>query len=207
MRRIGGRGPRFLQERDIGLAPASHLLKDVPGRLTLCDVPAHHPDHSAVPLRANGGALCIARVFVARCSMVPGGVPGRHRKGLAAGADRGPIQCPSGPRPNSPQSRLAPAKFRELPAPRGPLLLFGAEFGVVKRALLTPSNPARSMDYRADRHRIRAPINTCAPAAVSSQRCAIACDDATRDAARSSRQAGGRACGRGPCSNIGPNLE
>ena len=54
---------------------------------------------------------------------------GRHRKGLAAGADRGPIQCPSGPRPNSPQSRLAPAKFRELPALRGPLLLFGAEFG------------------------------------------------------------------------------
>ena len=28
------------------------------------------------------------------------------------------------------RSRLAPAKFRELPAPRGPLLLmFGAEFG------------------------------------------------------------------------------
>ena len=30
---------------------------------------------------------------------------------------------------------------------------------VVNRALLTPGNPARSMDYRAYRHRIRAPIN------------------------------------------------
>ena len=31
---------------------------------------------------------------------------------------------------------------------------------VVKHALLTPRNPARSMSYRADRHRTRAPINT-----------------------------------------------
>ena len=31
---------------------------------------------------------------------------------------------------------------------------------VVKHALLTPHNPARSMGYRADRHRTRAPINT-----------------------------------------------
>ena len=31
---------------------------------------------------------------------------------------------------------------------------------VVKHALLTPRNPARSMDYRADRRRIRAPINS-----------------------------------------------
>ena len=31
---------------------------------------------------------------------------------------------------------------------------------VVKHALLTLHNPARSMGYRADRHRIRAPINT-----------------------------------------------
>ena len=33
---------------------------------------------------------------------------------------------------------------------------------VVKHALLTPHNPARSMGYRADRHRTRAPINTSA---------------------------------------------
>ena len=31
---------------------------------------------------------------------------------------------------------------------------------VVKHALLTPRNPARSMSYRADRHRTRAPINS-----------------------------------------------
>ena len=31
---------------------------------------------------------------------------GRHRKGLAAGADRGPIQCPSGPRPKGPGASL-----------------------------------------------------------------------------------------------------
>ena len=31
---------------------------------------------------------------------------------------------------------------------------------VVKHALLTPRNPARSMDYRAERRRTRAPINT-----------------------------------------------
>ena len=31
--------------------------------------------------------------------------------------------------------------------------------GVVKHALLTPRNPAKSMDYRADQHRIRASIN------------------------------------------------
>ena len=31
---------------------------------------------------------------------------------------------------------------------------------VVKHALLTPRNPAKSMGYRADRHRIRAPINS-----------------------------------------------
>ena len=31
---------------------------------------------------------------------------------------------------------------------------------VVKHALLTPRNPARSMGYRADRHRTRAPINS-----------------------------------------------
>ena len=34
------------------------------------------------------------------------------------------------------------------------------EMGVVKHALLTPRNPARSMGYRADRHRTRAPINS-----------------------------------------------
>ena len=33
------------------------------------------------------------------------------------------------------------------------------DLDVVKRALLTPRNPARSMDYRAGRHRTRAPIN------------------------------------------------
>ena len=32
--------------------------------------------------------------------------------------------------------------------------------GVVKHALLTPLNPAKSMDCRADQHRIRASINT-----------------------------------------------
>ena len=31
---------------------------------------------------------------------------------------------------------------------------------VVKHALLTPRNPAKSMGYRADRHRTCAPINT-----------------------------------------------
>ena len=36
----------------------------------------------------------------------------------------------------------------------------GGSRGVVKHALLTPRNPARSLGYRADRHRTRAPINT-----------------------------------------------
>ena len=34
------------------------------------------------------------------------------------------------------------------------------EWGVVKHALLTPRNPARSIGYRADRHQTCAPINT-----------------------------------------------
>ena len=36
----------------------------------------------------------------------------------------------------------------------------GGRQNVVKHALLTPRNPARSMGYRADRHRTRAPINS-----------------------------------------------
>ena len=43
---------------------------------------------------------------------------------------------------------------------------------VVKHALLTPRNPARSMGYRTDRHRTRAPINTyaCTPSPSPSRR-------------------------------------
>ena len=39
--------------------------------------------------------------------------------------------------------------------------------GVVKHALLTPRNPARSMGYHADRHRTRAPINSSGSAGQS----------------------------------------
>ena len=53
-----------------------------------------------------------------------------------------------------------------------PPLSSPVRLSVVKRALLTPRNPARSMDYRADRHRTHAPINTSAvsPSASSSSR-------------------------------------
>ena len=44
-----------------------------------------------------------------------------------------------------------------------PLVQQGALAIVVKHALLTPRNSARSMVYRADRHRTRAPINRLAP--------------------------------------------
>ena len=56
-------------------------------------------------------------------------------------------------------SRVLLSSHRHDPGP--PFTVsFSVFFAVVKRVMLTPRNPARSMDYRADRHRTRAPINT-----------------------------------------------
>ena len=56
LRQVRGRVSCLLQERDIRLPPPRHLDQHVPRRPFLEDVPAHDPDHSAMPLRAVGGA-------------------------------------------------------------------------------------------------------------------------------------------------------
>ena len=66
MGQVGRRVPCLLQQRDIDLAPARHLGQLAPRRPFLEDVPAHDPDHSAMPLRADGGALCTAGMLAAR---------------------------------------------------------------------------------------------------------------------------------------------
>ena len=67
LRQIGGRVPRLLQERNIGLAPPRHLDQHAPRRPFLEDIPAHDPDHSATlsscGRRARRKApLCIDRL-------------------------------------------------------------------------------------------------------------------------------------------------
>ena len=48
------------------------LDQHVPRRPLLEDIPAHDLDHSALPLDAVGGALCMARMVVARCPELAG---------------------------------------------------------------------------------------------------------------------------------------
>ena len=50
--------------------------------------------------------------------------------------------------------------MREDASGRRQRAVMATDADVVKHALLTPRNPARSMGYRADRHRTRAPINS-----------------------------------------------
>ena len=61
------------------------------------------------------------------------------------------------------------------------------DLAVVKHALLTPRNPARSMGYRADRHRTRAPINTQGGSATSMLRPWTACRRSTAASGPGSR--------------------
>ena len=61
-----------------------------------------------------------------------------------------------------------PAAFVRPRRQAGPPPLRAGPLAVVKHALLTPRNPARSMGYRADRHRTRAPINSSASVCVPS---------------------------------------
>ena len=67
MFQIGGRIPRLLQERHIRLALPRHLDQLAPRLPALGDIPAHDPDHSAMPRCAVAGAQYAPPELAERC--------------------------------------------------------------------------------------------------------------------------------------------